>query len=39
MVCKHPVREGKDCVGPFLEDLTTACGLWQADAASEAVRP
>ena len=21
--------KGKDCIGPFLEDLTTDCGLWE----------
>lgn len=29
-LCQHPVREGKDCIGPFLEDLTTTCGLWES---------
>ena len=29
-VCEHPVRAGKECIGPFLEDLTTACGLWES---------
>jgi hypothetical protein len=29
MVCQHPVREGLECVGPFLEDLVTSCGLWE----------
>ena len=28
-LCMHPAREGSDCVGPFLEDLTTTCGLWE----------
>lgn len=28
-LCEHPVRSGLDCVGPFLEDLPTACGLWE----------
>jgi hypothetical protein len=28
-ICHHPVREGKPCVGPFLEDLSTQCGLWE----------
>jgi hypothetical protein len=34
-VCQHPVRAGKECIGPFLEDLTTPCRLWEAhpDAA------
>ena len=29
-LCMHPAREGSDCVGPFLEDLSTHCGLWEA---------
>jgi hypothetical protein len=29
-VCDHPVRSGFDCVGPFIEDLPTDCGLWEA---------
>jgi len=28
-LCTHPVRDGFDCVGPFMEDLPTACGLWE----------
>ncbi|HLG11595.1 MAG TPA: hypothetical protein VI876_07545 [Dehalococcoidia bacterium] len=28
-ICTHPVRDGRDCIGPFLEDLATACGLWE----------
>lgn len=28
MLCNHIVREGKDCIGPFLENLETNCGLW-----------
>jgi hypothetical protein len=27
-LCTHIVRDGRDCVGPFLEDLTTDCRLW-----------
>lgn len=27
-LCTHIVREGEDCVGPFLEDVETGCGLW-----------
>jgi len=29
MLCGHPAREGRECVGPFLHDLTTDCGLWE----------
>ena len=28
MSCMHIIREGEDCVGPFLEDVETACRLW-----------
>ncbi|MDP6604982.1 MAG: hypothetical protein QF664_01800 [Dehalococcoidia bacterium] len=27
-ICTHIVRDGKDCVGPFLEDMETDCRLW-----------
>jgi len=36
-VCQHPVREGKNCVGPFLDDLSTACGLWEAHPESHLI--
>jgi hypothetical protein len=29
-LCTHIVRDGEDCVGPFLEDVETGCGLWSA---------
>jgi hypothetical protein len=29
-LCEHPVRSGFDCIGPFIEDLPTDCGLWEA---------
>ncbi len=28
-LCTHPVRDGFDCIGPFLEDLPTECGFWE----------
>ena len=28
-LCTHIVRDGKDCVGPFLEDMETECRLWE----------
>jgi len=28
-LCDHIVRDGSDCVGPFLEDHETPCGLWE----------
>lgn len=36
-VCNHPVREGQACVGPFLHDLATACGLWEAHPESNLI--
>lgn len=29
MLCTHIVRDGKECVGPFLEDMETECRLWE----------
>jgi len=28
-LCQHIVREGSECVGPFLDDAETTCGLWE----------
>ena len=28
-LCTHIVRDGQACIGPFLEDLSTHCGLWE----------
>jgi len=28
-LCTHIVRDGSECVGPFLDDAETACGLWE----------
>jgi hypothetical protein len=28
-LCTHIVRDGSDCVGPFLEDMETDCRLWE----------
>ena len=28
-LCEHPIRSGFDCIGPFIEDLPTDCGLWE----------
>ena len=30
MMCTHIVRDGADCVGPFLDDVETDCRLWEA---------
>ena len=36
MLCNHIIREGKDCIGPFLENLETDCGLWDPNEAARA---
>ena len=36
-ICNHPAREGRECVGPFLEDITTDCGLWEVHPDSHLV--
>ena len=36
MVCTHIVRDGRDCVGPFLEDVETDCGLWDPNEQARA---
>ena len=28
-ICLHIVREGRECVGPFLDETPTNCGLWE----------
>ena len=40
MCCTHIVRDGDDCVGPFLDEIETGCGLWEPGepAASRARR-
>ncbi|MFQ5878858.1 MAG: hypothetical protein ACE5IZ_01610 [Dehalococcoidia bacterium] len=29
-LCTHVVRDGEECVGPFLDSLESQCGLWEA---------
>ncbi len=31
-LCSHIIRDGKDCVGPFLEQMETSCLLWEPNA-------
>ena len=31
-LCQHIVREGSECVGPFLDETETTCGLWEQAA-------
>ena len=28
-LCTHPIRDGFDCVGPFLDETSTECQLWE----------
>jgi hypothetical protein len=40
MLCTHIVRDGKECVGPFLEDMETDCRLWEPNERVAArIRP
>jgi len=36
MLCTHIIRDGKDCVGPFLDDVETNCRLWDPNEAARA---
>jgi hypothetical protein len=31
-LCSHIIRDGKDCVGPFLDSMETPCLLWEPNA-------
>ena len=31
-LCSHIIRDGKDCVGPFLDNMETPCLLWEPNA-------
>ena len=37
-LCLHIVREGSECVGPFLDDHETTCGLWEPKATERGGR-
>lgn len=28
-ICTHIIREGSNCVGPFLDETETSCQLWE----------
>ena len=28
-ICRHIIRDGSTCVGPFLDDTVTQCGIWE----------
>ena len=32
-ICHHIIRDGSPCVGPFLDDAETPCGLWELKPA------
>ncbi len=36
-LCQHIVRDGMECVGPFMDDYSTACGFWEPAPRQEAV--
>jgi hypothetical protein len=31
-LCTHIIRDGKECVGPFLDAMETECKLWDPNA-------
>jgi hypothetical protein len=40
MLCTHIVRDGRECIGPFLEDMETGCRLWEPnERVSARIRP
>ena len=32
-LCRHIIRDGSACVGPFLDETETRCGLWEEKLA------
>jgi hypothetical protein len=36
--CEHIVRDGMECVGPFLDDHETDCGLWELAPPQHSMR-
>ena len=30
--CTQPFRDGFHCVGPFMDEVATECGLWEPSA-------
>ena len=36
MLCTHIVRGDQDCIGPFLDEVETPCGLWDPTPAAAA---
>lgn len=35
-LCTHIIRDGMLCIGPFLDDHETTCGLWELKPGSVA---
>ncbi len=35
-LCDHIIRDGSNCVGPFLDETETTCGLWELHPRFEA---
>ncbi len=33
-ICQHGMREGMECIGPFLDDFETTCRLWELKPGS-----
>jgi hypothetical protein len=33
-LCEHVIRDGMQCVGPFLDDTDTNCGFWELKPGS-----
>ena len=38
-ICMHIVREAQDCIGPFLDDAQTTCGLWEERRPGQPLPP
>jgi len=38
-LCMHIVREARQCVGPFLDDAQTTCGLWEERKEGQPLPP
>jgi hypothetical protein len=37
--CTHPIRTDFRCVGPFLDEMATDCGLWEPATPAGRIRP
>ncbi len=34
-LCRHIIRDGRECVGPFLDDTETSCGIWERQTGNK----